>query len=756
MAKKKFRISIFPPKTSLIEVIESNGTVLDNICIKYYTSEECSVTGDYTLDAEFYVDHDLSKNVDNDCIIKCLIDNEYEIFRIVKCDPSTRYTTIVGKQITITEQKQLWLDDVRPTDASGLVALQHMYNNAIGIKEINIFSDIDIVNTAYYQTMNMYKACYDCDQSFTNRWGTSGIETKRRLNNIYLNKKRGKQSNFSIREGKNLTGFKGSSNIESFITRAVGEGFNGIRGHYIESPNVNKYSRVNTSVIKYPDVRLRTSDMKEDEEGLIFNTLEEVQAELDRRIKLEYSENHIDEIIATYTINFAQLEKTEEYKDYSYIEKADVGDYIKVYIPSLDIELMMRIVKKKFDGMPQRVSEMTISNTPLTASISTAKILENLKKEYITSGNTNIGEYIAAILNSGMKDSNVVIRENEILVMDTKDINTARNVWRWNAGSLAHSSDGYYSKNWNIGITQNGEINADLIRFGTMIGILLKSKDDSTVIDLANGTIKFTKGLLKGSNSEFNLDENYLRFSKNNEKTLEILSNSIKFYNWNKNGDYVGQIGPIVSTDGENFPSLALYHDYDSALMIGFKKDDTLTAYSYATFDAKLLRYSCPIIFWLETKFLYPILADGIKSPNKVFTIGTDGSDTTIAYGDFTVTGNKHCMQHTKNYGDRLFYSVEDAESYLTLRTNESISTGLKKEIKIEIDSIYKECVNTEIDYIVEINKYSFGDYRIKEQTKDYFTVESDRENFEFKYTIVAKRRGYENEHMNLFKGVTK
>lgn len=530
MAKKKFRISIFPPKTSLIEVIESNGTVLDNICIKYYTSEECSITGDYTLDAEFYVDHDLSKNVDNDCIIKCLIDNEYEIFRIVKCDPSTRYTTIVGKQITITEQKQLWLDDVRPTDASGLVALQHMYNNAIGIKEINIFSDIDIVNTAYYQTMNMYKACYDCDQSFANRWGTSGIETKRRLNNIYLNKKRGKQSNFSIREGKNLTGFKGSSNIESFVTRAVGEGFNGIRGHYIESPNVNKYSRVNTSVIKYQDVKLRTSDMKEDEDGIIFDTLAEAQAELDRRIKLEYSVNHIDDIIATYTINFAQLEKTEEYKDYSYIEKADVGDYIKVYIPSLDIELMMRIVKKKFDGMPQRVSEMTISNTPLTASISTAKILENLKKEYITSGNTNIGEYIAAILNSGMKDSNVVIRENEILIMDTKDINTAKNVWRWNGGALAHSSEGYYSKNWNIGITQNGEINADLITAGILRAIQLESLDGSCQINLSNGRVKLTKGLIEGSNSSWNLDTGEIKSSLPDGSEI-VISPKDGFYN---------------------------------------------------------------------------------------------------------------------------------------------------------------------------------------------------------------------------------
>ena len=511
MGKKKFRISIFPPKTSIYKVIEANGRVLDEICTRYSTTEECNVSGDYTIDAEFYVDHNLSKLINEDCIIKCLVDGEYEVFRIVKCDPSTRYTTIVGKQITITEQKQLWLDDVRPTNQNGLGAVNYLFNNAVGVKEINIYSDIDIVGTAYYPTMSVYKALYDCDQSFVNRWGTAGLETKRRLNNVYLNKKRGGRSNLSIRERKNLTGFKASSNIESFVTRAIGKGFNGIKGHYIESSLKDNYARVNTKVIDYPDVKVKTADMTNDEEGMIFNTLEEAQAELDRRVSLEFSENHIDEIKATYTINFAQLEKTEEYKNYSYLEKADVGDYVKVYVPSLEIDIVVRVMKKKFDGMPQKVSEMVLSNTPLTMKISTTQVIENLKKEYASSGNSNINDYINAILNSGMKDSNVIVRNGEILIMDTTDINTARNVWRWNAGALAHSSEGYYSNNWDVGITQDGFINANRIQTGILTAILIQSVDESCSIDLETGQVNFNKGSIKGPGIDISLDNGYVR-----------------------------------------------------------------------------------------------------------------------------------------------------------------------------------------------------------------------------------------------------
>ena len=124
--------------------------------------------------------------------------------------------------------------------------------------------------------------------------------------------------------------------------------------------------------------------------------------------------------------------------------------------------------------------------------------------------------------------------------------------------------------------------------------------------------------------------------------------------------------------------------------------------------------------------------------------------------GNFTVSGTKNCVQSTKNHGDVLFYSVEDTESYLTETCSETLTVATTKqgtfERKIEIDPVVLECINTEIDYIVDIHKVGWGDYRIKEQARDYFIVESDREDFKFKYTIKGKRIGFED--MRLVKSV--
>lgn len=746
MSTKKVKIAIFPPKSTRETVLGSNGITLDNICLKYSSTEELSSTGDYTLDATFLLDEDgLYKNIVDEAILKALIDGEEEIFRIVKNTPTTRNVTIVAKQITITEQKQLWLDDVRPTETGGQGAISHMYNNAVGVKEINISSDIVIVSTAYYQLMNLYQACYDCDQSFTNRWGTKGLETTRRKYNLFLNSKRGTQSNLSIREGKNLTGFEASTNIDSFVTRGIGKGFNGIKGHYVESVNISKYARVNTKVFDYPDIKVKTADYQEGDEGTWFDTEVEAIAELDRRVGLEFTENHVDEIKATYNINFVNLEKTEEYKNYSYLEKANIGDLVKVYVKSLDIDITVRVVKKKCDGLTQRVDEITLSNTSITATISTSKIIEDLKKQYQNSGNPNINDYINAIIEAGMKDSNVIVRNGEFLIMDTTDINTARNVWRWNSGALVHSSEGYYSKNWNVGITQDGMINASRILTGILTTVLIQNLDGSFEIDLSG-----TGGAL---------------FRNNGKDAIRIENNQIKLYNWSVSGDYIGSLGSTViqRDDKIDIPVISLYNDIDSIANIAYTEDGTKYKPSYIEFDKYGIKNKYPITILEKMYCLDNLLVSKFRDwkGSEVAEIQTfEGYNDTfrikadmVVEGYFSTIGDKNCIQKTETKGDILFSSTEDGMSLLTDRG------GLKtykvdkdtKQLKVYINDVYQECVNLDIDYIVDIHKISFGDYRIVEQTNEYFVVESDRNDFEFKYTITAHRRGYEDKYLELF-----
>lgn len=61
----------------------------------------------------------------------------------------------------------------------------------------------------------------------------------------------------------------------------------------------------------------------------------------------------------------------------------------------------------------------------------------------------------------------------ELLIMDTNDINTARKVWRWNINGLGYSSNGY-NGTYGTAITMDGKIVADYILAGTMIADRIK------------------------------------------------------------------------------------------------------------------------------------------------------------------------------------------------------------------------------------------------------------------------------------------
>lgn len=745
MTVKKFRISVFPPKTPIANVMGSNGVILDSICTKCTTEEECSTTGDYTLDAEFVNGNPLSDKIYEDCILKVLMDYGYEIFRIVKYNPKLKRIVVMAKQITIEEQKALWLDDVRPTDSNGQAALNHMLTNSIGTKEIILESDINITNTAYYECIDLYKACFDCDQSFANRWGKNGLEVTRRANKITFNASRGLKKNLTVRERKNLTGFSGNANIDSYVTRGIGQGYNGIKGHYIESPKKDSYSRIKTKVFKYDDVKVRTKDMSADEEGAIFDTLAEAQAELDRRVREEFSTNHVDDIQATYNVDFVQLESTEEYKEYSYLEKADVGDYVKVQIPSIGIDITVRVIKKKYDVLKQRTVDMQLSNLPLQASISTATILNNLKKEYKETGNSDINRYVTAMLEAGLQDSHVILRNNEILIMDTKDINTSKNIWRWNGKALAHSSEGYYSNNWNIGITQDGVINASMILTGILSTVLIQNRDGSFKLDLSNSG---------GCN-----------FYNNNKLALKIYNNLMEFYNWGTSGNYIGSLGSTtLHGDPNGTPCIEWWHDPNlSCLTIGYKLNESNSVRDYVNFDKNMkINKKAPIEIKESVAMIDNIDMNGYyfyinkeKYPNLYLIPSTSGwlwcNSGFVANGDIECKGNKKCIQSTENYGDVSFYATEDMDSYLTYTSPigkeykciESKEEGLYKCIA-KIPQIVKETINTNLEYRVYINKLSFGDYKIKTYPS-YFVVTSDKPLI-FQYYIRGIRKGFENE----------
>jgi len=479
--KKQIKVAYFPSTATKNVVLSGNGKSLDKYCIKCETEEDLS-TGNYILDATFLIEDNLQDILQEEVILKVLMDYGEEVFRISKPIVGTRYITIVARQITIADELTLWLEDVRPTTQSGAVAGSYMVTNATGVKEIQVISDISNLATAYYPKMSLYKALYDCDQSFLNKWGG---EILRRGYINYINAHIGIGRGFAIREGKNLTGFECSSNIDNLVTRAQGRGFNGIVGNYIDSPLINAYNRIYTDVIEYPDIKVKDENNTEG-----YDTLALAQNELNRRIQEEYSKNGIDKIKASYNINFVQLEKTDKYKDYIIAERVYLGDSIGVYIPRLNTDIQVRAIAKQYDVLAQKTKEIRLSNYIESKTLTIKQIIDRLETMDSTESVLQQAKKDASVLiKAGIKNSFVTVRENEIIIGDTKDINTMTNVWRWTNGGLGFSSTGYYGT-FGTAITSDGKIVADFITTGTLNASL------ATITNI--NAINITAGILRG------------------------------------------------------------------------------------------------------------------------------------------------------------------------------------------------------------------------------------------------------------------
>jgi phage minor structural protein len=88
---------------------------------------------------------------------------------------------------------------------------------------------------------------------------------------------------------------------------------------------------------------------------------------------------------------------------------------------------------------------------------------------------------------------------DELLIMNTPDIATATNVWRWNQAGLGYSSNGY-NGTYDIGITMDGSIVADFITAGTLNGDIIRA-----------GTLQVS-AFSDTAKSELDLLHNYLPY----------------------------------------------------------------------------------------------------------------------------------------------------------------------------------------------------------------------------------------------------
>ena len=301
---------------------------------------------------------------------------------------------------------------------------------------------------------------------------------------IKLHKSRGQDRGVRISYGRNMTDLKCEIDMDSAYT--------GIYG-YVKNDKVDLKSYV--SVINESGINAKTliRDFSSD-----FSGDEITQAKLDSAVSAYVSKNDINSPSVSMTVSFVDLSQSPEYASFSALEAVNLCDTVKIYHKDLDIDIKAKVIKTTYDVLRERYTSIELGSPranfadvirQTVQEAADAKSLAISSKSEITAAYEKaIADATAAITGNsgGYVRLNPSQNPQELLVMDTLDISTAVNIWRFNLSGFGHSSGGY-SGPYRTAVTQDGHIVADFIDTGTLTANIIKAG----IMQSVNGQFSF-------------------------------------------------------------------------------------------------------------------------------------------------------------------------------------------------------------------------------------------------------------------------
>lgn len=333
-----------------------NGlAVLDDAVVSPVVTEQ--LNGLFSLEFDYPIHAKASDKLRPEMIVKCPVPElQDQLFRIVERDDSIGgLLHIVAHHIFYDLAKNL-IEDTYIVNKNGSGALTQLLGATAVGHSFTGTSNITTVNNVRLVRLNPVEVLIDAelDNGYQVHYGG---EIVRDNFSISMLVHRGSDNGVQIRDKKNLTGYKSDLDYSSIVTRIMPEGYDGLflPEKYVDSPLISSYVSPKIKVIKYDNVKVG------DEEGE-FATKELAYAELRRLAALEFTVSHIDKPTATYDVEFAPLERTEEYKEFSSLETINLGDTVSVIHADDGFSVTARMVEYRYDPILKAFISITLGN----------------------------------------------------------------------------------------------------------------------------------------------------------------------------------------------------------------------------------------------------------------------------------------------------------------------------------------------------------------------------------------------------------
>ena len=478
-------------------------------------------------------------------------------FRIYYTERDMNYIYISARHI-FYDLLDNFLEDARPTNLSGAAALDWILTHTQYAHPFTSIGDVGGSNTKYFVRKNPVAAIMGDDGIIAN-WGG---ELKRDKFSIGLYNAIGLDRGVLVSYGKNIQGIKETLDTSGIVTRIMPVGKDGLllTEKYVDSPYINNYPHPKIAAIEFSDI--------------------ESEAELRTAATNYFTETQCDIPLANYKIDFLELSKTEEYKNYAVLERVYLGDTVTIKHSKLNINLKAKAINTTKNVLTGRLEKIELGSFKPNSASNADKEIQSRKKEIeqVTSAYQEAIENATNLI-TGSSGGNVVIRRDEagkpyeILIMDTTDVMTAKKVWRWNIGGFGYSSTGI-----------NGPFETAITMDGSIVGSFI------TALEITGGQI--TAGIIKSKSGkwQFNLDGETIDLGGKliyDGANLNLDADSVKIA--------VGQIGgnnllknsgfEMASINAISGSSIGVSHYYFTGAMYGVNAFDGDLCLYFDNFD---------------------------------------------------------------------------------------------------------------------------------------------------------------------------
>ena len=468
--------------------------VLDDIVISSYTS--WTENSKWVIEAKFKKDFDKSEAIEEGMFLQVPTEKGLQLFRILKVSKKNKkYITVSGYQIGFDFDDN-FIQDINIVEKSGRAAIKQIQGGTIYTNKFNLSSNIDTVASARMVRKNGIDALLGSDDNtFVNRWGGYLVLDNF---NISMNESVGEDRGVEILVGKNVIDFEGSIDISSVITGINAITYDGLtlpEGVYY-SPLVNNYPHPKIQEFKFDNIKYKYSEHGS-EDG--YETLEEVYEALRKECDKLFKEQNIDKPTCSLRLSIAELSKTDQYKGDELNERIYQGDILTANLEDYGFNVKLKMTANKYNNIKDRYEDIDLGDVKGNALSNINKVQNAIDKVVEQLGGNSWQDILdksmdeaTQLIEAGIKDSYVVARKNEILIMDSPQVESSINVIRMNKNGIAFSQSGYNGP-YTLAITIDGKINASCITTGELNAALIKT-----------GTIMSANG-----NLALNIDEDY-------------------------------------------------------------------------------------------------------------------------------------------------------------------------------------------------------------------------------------------------------